>query len=365
MNQIYLYAELLQNIRQITIFASLPTKRNDDTHLELSPDQETLTLYHDGDSASIKLPDRISSYTSLKLRPASDPRDISLRLPLEDQRQQFTYDEIPWLAPDLNATTGVACKSCGDTFIPQMTIREWKDLPNENWAEMMDFWHCHKPEEPKPKSRKRGAKKGYAATEKLTAQPKIGLVDPCFLLLSPTDCSGIMERSDKRLASHATVECAKCHETIGYADENTNGWKLFKWNLSLMSFLGDSKEDFPTACWVSLQLLTLIENNGMRKFVVHSEDEDALALLLWVFTPDLRYSSSHVPNQVTRAMKIFYQRIADPQEALQANSNSADELILPINLLETIQRSLHSTTAILPASAVAFHAWTVGLLNRF
>jgi len=72
----------------------------------------------------------------------------------------------------------------------------WKDLPSENWAEMMDFWHCHKPTEHESHAghsdeETATANKGYAANSKFTAQNKVGFVDLTTFLLDAKDCNNI------------------------------------------------------------------------------------------------------------------------------------------------------------------------------
>jgi hypothetical protein len=76
-------------------------------------------------------------------------------------------------------------------------ITEWKDLPSDNWAEMMEFWHCHKPVDhnnPSAGAETDGktTNKGYGANNVISAQQGIGLIDVTSFVLSTDDCSAVL-----------------------------------------------------------------------------------------------------------------------------------------------------------------------------
>jgi hypothetical protein len=73
----------------------------------------------------------------------------------------------------------------------------WKDLPSENWAEMMEFWHCHKPDHKHGEDHgdasgkadeKTLAARGYGASSVISAQEGVGFVDLTTLLFTESDC---------------------------------------------------------------------------------------------------------------------------------------------------------------------------------
>jgi len=76
------------------------------------------------------------------------------------------------------------------------SIQSWRDLPSQNWAEMMDFWHCHKPSVPK-KQTANGShntyleEKGYGANTGFVARRGVGFVDLTYFLVSTEDCLGV------------------------------------------------------------------------------------------------------------------------------------------------------------------------------
>lgn len=145
-----------------------------------------------GGTAAITLPKRPS-------------KDLTLRLKVEETAPGFLSLEhsdeniVPWPANALNDAKRLQCLNCDAWLVDVDQIREWRDLPNENWAEMMDFWHCHKPHEHEGEGHEHDENgttpavdgKGYSASNKLSAQPGIGYIGLSYFLLAEGDCRNI------------------------------------------------------------------------------------------------------------------------------------------------------------------------------
>lgn len=148
----------------------------------------------------------------------------------------------------------------------------------------------------------------------------------------------------------------------------------------------------------------MIEREGVRRFVLHCGEKDGLLVCqplrdimpdlvrfdssqrlkqltlydllissqLWIFNPDLRYSSSSADHSITaqRAMKIFMQPVSniesllDPEQG-KGQSISLEELYLPANIFAEVGLALRRSNEILPASARRFREWEVTFLSRF
>lgn len=205
---IVLYAELLLHVRTVTLFASLRTEYTRETMAKLESNGCALTVTHEGTSATIILPIQVQgggdAAMSLPANPSS--KDLTLRLQIEEKEDSnmlgalLSEDRkaniVPWDGASLNVARDVTihCKSCEKVIVPTGAVREWRDLPNENWAEMMDFWHCHKPDEGhlhNSANEEAIASKGYAATNRLRAAKGLGFVDLGSFLLDEDDCANI------------------------------------------------------------------------------------------------------------------------------------------------------------------------------
>ena len=197
MPEIYLYAELLIHIRQLTLHATLETEKNQDTKILLSFDKKVITALHEGTAASIYLPTQIAGTANVTF-PRKRSTELSLKLQIEDlhelqQALEASSDvEVPWAASKLTKKISVSCKSCKSPILSSECIAKWKDLPSENWADLMDLWFCHKPHDNGNEENTTAAEsKGFSAKSTLGVAPGVGLVDFLSFLVHQNDCSDI------------------------------------------------------------------------------------------------------------------------------------------------------------------------------
>ena len=196
MSQLSIYAELLLNIRQVTVFVTLPSDSNEKTELGLSSAKNSISISHCGQHAAAKLPCQVVEKDNLKL-PLTPVRELSFRLPLDEDDKSFSKlrttqrEDCPWPASLMNAGTQLECRRCY-TLLSGGLVRLWKALPSEHWAEMMDFWHCHKPDVDEPQEHNfQTETKGYAASNRLEPTAGVGFVDSNSFILLRDDCIGI------------------------------------------------------------------------------------------------------------------------------------------------------------------------------
>lgn len=194
--KIYLYAEALTHIRQLTLHASLETDKNEHTKVLVSSDKKIITALHDGEASSIYLPTQISGTANVTF-PTDKKTEFSARLQIDDVDQLRSSSdepsgvESPWPAGDLSADAAIWCKKCDSDILHAGTVTTWKDLPSDHWAELMDLWFCHKPHEGHSPEDHAAESKGFSAKSRVTARPGQGLVDNVSFLLHKDDCLGL------------------------------------------------------------------------------------------------------------------------------------------------------------------------------
>lgn len=196
---IQIYAELLTNIRRVSVGVSLSSRPDSSTRAEISEDGCQLVVYHQTHSKKLDLPTQvmISAENPPLPIPKQEGLEFSWRLPVAPTASELAHlppqeQTIPWTSLDIAVGSSVACRNCNQEFVRSGTIRAWKDLPSENWAEMMEFWHCHKPHDHDTPDPEALASKGYGANNAISAQAGIGLVDLTSFLFSESDCTGLM-----------------------------------------------------------------------------------------------------------------------------------------------------------------------------
>jgi hypothetical protein len=189
-----IYVELLANIRTVSVIAALDSPCDTSTKIELSPNGQQFTLRHGRDTIVITLPGRVAG-SSLVQKIALGARELSWRLPIVGGASGDPESiESPWTATSMKGDMEFICRNCKAIIVKRGSVTAWKDLPSENWAEMMDFWHCHKPSEHEHTNGHGddpNTSKGYGANTKFTAQISTGFVDLTSLLLAETDCNGV------------------------------------------------------------------------------------------------------------------------------------------------------------------------------
>lgn len=246
---LYLHAELLPNIRQITLYISIsaiPAFDGIKPQVQLSESRRAVTVSlpepYNNVAETIKLPARVSDATpptlNINANPASGTgerssartsHDYSVRMQIASNEEMSPRDEsmddhVPWTAKDMSSSTCIRCRQCGNSLLKSSATcepndqgfagptqeRTWKDLPSGNWAEMMDFWHCHKPDphEDDSKAEANAAlrieestaeTKGYGASSRVSAIRGTILVDVATFLLEESDCVGLKKVSTSNL----------------------------------------------------------------------------------------------------------------------------------------------------------------------
>lgn len=194
-----LFAEHLHYANVVNLTVQLASDVQPGTTLQLTEDQSACVLEHNGECILLGLPARVTSDTDLlTCDPESGHRSKTLRLTsvIHDigTARIVDEDETPWSASSLDASVAITCAgsqdhACHATILQPNSVHDWRDLPSQGWAEMMDMWHCHKPEEPAdPIS---SANKGYDHASSLRIEPGMAFVEPLQILLSPQDCSNV------------------------------------------------------------------------------------------------------------------------------------------------------------------------------
>jgi hypothetical protein len=189
---IMLYAELLLHVRTVTLFASLRTHHSRETKAQLSADGSCITVSHEGQSATISLPLNMEGTSDAILElPAQPPsKELTLRLQMEEQEgsellgmmaEERKANIVPWDGAAMSRIDKpkILCKNCEREILPTGSI--------------MDFWHCHKPDEHHLHDHTHEAaigQKGYAAGSRLLAATGIGFVDLTSFLFKGQDCPG-------------------------------------------------------------------------------------------------------------------------------------------------------------------------------
>ncbi|KAI1752536.1 ubiquitin-conjugating enzyme E2-binding protein [Xylaria castorea] len=395
--RILIYAELLSNIRQVSVGCTLPTPVSAVTRATVAADGRALTVIHDGSNETIQLPESVASFPQLPIRASGGGTSLSWRLPLAATPatgrvlSTATEESVPWSATDLEPGSTVVCRTCRSTIVDAGTLKVWKDLPSENWAEMMEFWHCHKPDShDHGNDEEHLTSRGYGASSRITAQPGIGFVDLTSFLLADSDlakCSITASAGTNRLGNEtkatSTLHCTSCKTNIGVKnDQDSSSISLFKWQV-LVQQQNQAIPELPPpslAQCISAMLLATMARSGCSKSILlpikaqpshgaKSEDANQVQDLLniWIFNANITYSSTEAPTSPTSAIKVFYRMVSQKaaDKMLDFITSDVQDISLPSEAITAIFGLLNKSNDFVPESDRKFQEWTVGLLAKW
>lgn len=208
----------------------------------------------------------------------------------------------------------IQCAFCSANIINAADIFPWKPLPSETWAEMMDFWHCHKPDENSTLYNK-----SYAVS-KFIPSKNAAFVGQSYLLFNNDNVDALFNgpgsNSNNDNAENNTgtlkadirftkIQCPQCKSYLGDQDTETS-CKLFKWNLCFQDL-----PKVPSYFYVSAQIDELVASHGIYSFCFYSEEDDHdPCLFVWVINADVEYtytgSSLLSKSGTPKGFKVLY-----------------------------------------------------------
>jgi hypothetical protein len=199
--QSQLYAEFLPNIRSVSVSGRLSSSVDFQTEAAVINEGSSILIRHASSTVYMPLPVNVipSQIPSLQAGGTAESHNITIRLQPEQDSLRALLElgdenHDPWNAVVLRDSKAISCAACGSNVVLIEAIKSWKDLPSANWAEMMDFWHCHKPHNGPSNTTGKNVdieNKGYSASNTFSAAPGTGFVDTTSLVLNPMDCQSV------------------------------------------------------------------------------------------------------------------------------------------------------------------------------
>ncbi|KAK9374754.1 ubiquitin-conjugating enzyme E2-binding protein [Lipomyces chichibuensis] len=355
-NSVAYYAELLPRISHITLTIS-PLVAVPSHLTRISSSKIYMKITPDSAASILTLPGRAAKDVPISLQQLcelnSNKKDGSLRVKAE--REARAEHITPLSAKQLSDSKSVQCNECGAVLVKENM--KYLDLPSENWYELMDYWHCHKP------NHHHGNESENAVTkDALKPRKSLALVGLTHVMVVNDDIvSESIKVSDTQ---YKTVVCSKCSSDVGILDHlDQSIVKIYKWNTIVESTTINNEIAsfrYSPEIFVAEILLEVIEFHSTHHFgIAAHSDGEAILIYLWVFNSDISYTSNFQPEP-TRAMKVLYTKQPDVR-----NQEIATEIIdLPLSAANNIVKVLETRSEELPDSLRGFGKWNVSLLHR-
>lgn len=185
------HCEYHENVRAVHLSLRLPSAPDALTSLE-AYDRKTLRLRHAFRTYSIPLPGSIDIKKPLKL--VCDGHQITCRVDASPIKESSGINEVPF-STTKQLSRDLQCARCRCSLLEGTGI-SWRLMPSENWAEMMDSWHCHRgvTDEHHNEHHDQYALPDHivSAAERIRARPGIGLIGLSYLLIHISDATNIL-----------------------------------------------------------------------------------------------------------------------------------------------------------------------------
>ncbi|KAK9368411.1 ubiquitin-conjugating enzyme E2-binding protein [Lipomyces kononenkoae] len=351
------YAELLPRIAQISLTIS-PLEAIPIHFTRISSSKIYIKTTSDSVATIITLPGSTTKYVPISLQQLcqhnGDTKTGSVGLKAErDEREAHI---VPLSAGQLTDCKAVQCRKCGADLLKDDI--KFLDLPSENWYELLDYWHCHKPDH----DHGHGAQNSLSKSA-LKPRKSLALVGLAYMMAVNDDfVSESIQVSD---GQYKEVVCSACCSDVGVLDKvDPSITKLYKWNIMVESrrSINDriSSIQYPPEVYLAEMLLEVIDFHSTHRFSIAAhDDKQKILVYLWVFSSDITYTSNFHPEPI-RAMKVFYTKQAEVSNPEIATEN----IDLPLSIINEFLGVLDTRNKELPASLRAFGKWNVSLLHR-
>lgn len=281
--------------------------------MSLQAEGHDCAVFYNGKQAkvsgvTIKLPEDVAAGSTI----CQGPIIAKMRtLATLNQREAISRRHTGiWQAKDFRACSP-ACRLCGK----ELSTKIWKDMPSEHWAELMDFWHCHKPDaqfEGNP---------GYSGN--FVPKERKAFVSQAYILVHPSD-----------------VMC-------NHLASSKSPVKIWKWDLKL----GDR------ICSPAVFVMTIFQELATAHAISTFEMSGSKSsILVWVFNQDIVYS---IPRGIFRGAKLLY----TTDMSLRCKRPEIECVDLPAEIVDEFILKLSQHTDELPPSAQKFGEWDVAFME--
>lgn len=235
------------------------------------------------------------------------------------------------------------CSQCHAPIIADTKVTAFHDLPSELWQEMMDYWHCHKPE----------TGHSHGTTRYTTLRPRAGgvIIGPYYLLTNADDFPTIALSGNE-------ARCAGCAHVLGSINPELLV-RLFKWNLSLRT--GSRKESYLPYWHAYGVMLDAINSQASRVYQMKNES-DSQELLVWVLNVGVDVCVQL--RQMANCLKVLYMNPGRAYEAeMERRGDALEGIVLSDAVYHSMVQELEAITLVLPQTQAHFAEWTVGYLT--
>lgn len=339
------YAEYLPNVGQV----SVTFEGNDGSHVAVHRDSVTVGKDTVPLPAEIQVREvsDVGKGSTLRFRASPDAAHTDVSEQIDSIHIDSPYGST--FVRKLSKGTEL-CYLKTDTPILNAALDTFKlrNMPSEHWAEMMDFWHCHKPHEKDAKFNP-----AYAVSQ---FKPNSGeiLFGQEYIMVNNNDLKIPVNDEEVVLTPSGTP--------LGKREGDST--KIPKWNLQF-----DGPDTLITVDPVQVLLFSMSEltnSHASHQFLLCDETESDKnlkpAALVWIFNRNLTYTLSGVEGK-QHGTKVYYATDSTLINELSEGRDQVEQVFYPRWVLDAFVGRLQDSNSRLPEQSKKFLKWQMGLLD--
>ncbi len=370
------FAEFLPRLKIVSLSVEYPP--NEITELKTDGNGTNIVI-KTLNQADIQLRLPVQSIPSFDINVQGASKDgyVAFKLPVSPNRtivdnaersrtldSLTTKDTFMWSAKELRsmknqsaqgnrAEVGFLCAKCKNLIIPFSRLRRIDAMPSEFWSEMMEFWHCDRPEAGGPNSYE-------------TVRERFGSFHPgkCSLIVGSYYL--VFNQQDFHISeceSNGKCKCQICHTYLESSRDSSGNIRFPKWDFLLQD--GESKipENFPPYLYPFSVLIDNISSSAIRFFLVQSQSTGS-SIVVWCFNFGLDVTSSQDVKVQHNCLKILYQRAKSDIDQFKKRTSSSQYTTVEIanNVYDSLYKQLTNSNSSLPKAQQTFKDWRVAYL---
>lgn len=302
-------------------------------------------------STSIKLPKIIDSsktiekvipislkYTNIRLQ------EMNPGLLVNDSVESLLQDQYQWNINNLkkyHLNDTIQCNKCTSNLIKLNEVSKFLPMPSELWYEMLDFWHCHKPNVNNENDKNIGLLKKF---NQLKPNFKNLIIGSYYFILNPEDWENIKLDNN----NNNQLICNQCNENLGNLDVNIGNFKLLKWELKL------DNVNFKPYSYISLKLIEEMNFTATRFFKIINESNDNF-IQVWCFGLGIDISIPTL-GSFQNCLKILY------RNEVTNNDNNGEILIEYEKPFDDFINLINKMNIMLPENLQNYKDWKVSYI---
>ncbi|TFK81662.1 hypothetical protein K466DRAFT_330587 [Polyporus arcularius HHB13444] len=211
--------------------------------------------------------------------------------------------------------TSFICASCSLPLIQASRLHEYRDLPSEHWAELVDAWMCHADQRLHEHVKKHSAQGFWPQEGEALVGGSYVLFEASAIVQSnfwpANDDDHKHDDEWRRTRCICGAIIGRCQERPSPDGAGPMVYRLAKYAVRPMSGTSEPSR-IPLSAFIAEDMNEFVHAHATYRFVIFDEEEERPRILIWLFKPSMRLSYI-VPTQYVvpksasiRAAKVLF-----------------------------------------------------------